>query len=372
MSVLRFAVLLVSSLLTACAPVQMGYNVLSYDETVAETANQLLLLNAVRASQHYPMSFTSVGPVVAGPPLSGSLGSTLNFSSISGLQTYNLNPAISASAGYSQFALGNLNTTGFMEAVRKSVNSKITEAFNSDPRWPHELVDLIYVQTYKPSKQLVGSVDSRRKFKCAAPANTFTRSLCEKLNEHIETFTSRCGDDHFKRISARLSEFRDDPLMYYNSVANYCHFERFRIFREELALLKLHRCPPKTHVGCVPATIRSASAMIGYLGELIAAQNYIDEPFTPLVMVGISVGTKFHFEDAPLFIVQRGAPLGLAAIAVEHEGATYYIPKPDYGSPTEARSLQTLDLVLQTVQAAMHRDDLPKTLPSFAVIPAKS
>lgn len=368
MSVLRCAVLLVSSLLTACAPVQMGYNVLSYDETVADTANQLLLLNAVRASQHYPMSFTSVGSVVAGPPLSGSLGSTLNFSSISGLQTYNLNPAISASAGYSQFALGNLNVSNFMVAIRDPIPPKITQAFYDDPRWPRELIDLIYIQAYTPSNQIVGFVDSTRKSRCVAPVDTSTRTFCEKLYEHIETFSSRCGE-HFIRISVRLSEFRGDPRMYYNSAANYCHFERFRIFREELALVKLRPCPPKTHVGCVPAMIRSASAMIGYLGELIAAQNYIDEPFMPLVMVGISVGTTFRFQDAPLFIVQRGASLGLAAVAVEHERATYHIPKPDYGSPTEARSLQTLDLVLQTVQAATHRDDLPATLPTFAVLP---
>jgi hypothetical protein len=100
---------LLSCFLTGCAEVQMGYNVLSYDNAIADTANQLLLLNAVRASQHYPRSFSSVGALTAGPPLSGGLASALNFSALAGLQTYSVNPTAQVNGGYSQFNLGNLN-----------------------------------------------------------------------------------------------------------------------------------------------------------------------------------------------------------------------------------------------------------------------
>src|ERR1700760_335971 len=92
-----------STLLATCANVQMGYNVLSYDTAVADSANQQLLLNAVRASQHYPRSFTAVGQLQAGPPLSASANSTLNLTSWTGLQTYTLTPSAQASAGYSNF-----------------------------------------------------------------------------------------------------------------------------------------------------------------------------------------------------------------------------------------------------------------------------
>jgi hypothetical protein len=356
-------------LLMGCAEVQMGYNVLTYDETIARTANQLLLLNAVRASQHYPRSFTAVGPVVANPPISGNFNSTFNLLP-SGLQTYNLNPTVSANAGYTQFALGNLNTTNFMEAIRQDVPDIITQSFYKDTSWPRELLDLIYIQRYKPSEQIVRAVDSARKSRCGAPPVTVTRSLCGKINEHIAVFTSRCNDNHFIDIGVRLSELRDDPSMYYNTAANYCHFERFRIFREELSLARIPWCK-KPHPACILIETRSALAMIGYLGELISAQNYSEDPFTPLVLVGVSIGSTFEFDDAPLFVVKRGGPLGIAAVAIEHEGTAYYIEKPEFGSPTAARSLQTLDLVLQTVQAATHRDDLPNTLPSFAVVGAK-
>ncbi|MGY2932713.1 hypothetical protein ACVWZ6_002315 [Bradyrhizobium sp. GM6.1] len=122
-------VALASCFLGGCAEVQMGYNVLTYDNAIADTANQLLLLNAVRASQHYPKSFTSVGQLAASPPISGSLASTLNFTSLAGLQTYSLNPSASAGAGYSQFSLGNLNAQKFMLAMRAPVRKEITAAF---------------------------------------------------------------------------------------------------------------------------------------------------------------------------------------------------------------------------------------------------
>ena len=120
---------LASCALAGCAKLQMGYNVLTYDAALADTANQMLLLNAVRASQHYPKSFTSVGQLIASPPVSGSVQSTFNFDTMipGGLTTYNHNPSISANAGYTQFALGNLNAQVFMEAIRKPVNAKITK-----------------------------------------------------------------------------------------------------------------------------------------------------------------------------------------------------------------------------------------------------
>ena len=353
-------------LLTGCAEVQMGYNVLTYDDTVANTANQLLLLNAVRASQHYPQSFTSVGQLVASPPVSGSIASTMNFANPGGLLTANLNPTLNANPGYSQFALGNLNAAEFMVAIRQPIPPQITQSFRENSSWPGQLLDLIYIKKFDVTESGVRFIDSARKSICSAPANDSQRNRCKKMNEQIAEFTPRCTE-HFVDPNRRVREFHADPGMYYNTPVNYCHFTRFRIFLEEANLV----CNRKPGPSCPRAMERSALDMIGYLGELIAAQNYIEEPFVPMVMFGHSTATDFEFIDVPLFEVKRGVPLGNAAVAVQHEGTTFYIPRPDFGSPVEARSLQTLDLVLQTVQAATHRDDLPSTLPSFGIISGK-
>jgi hypothetical protein len=355
--------------MTGCAEMQMGYNVITYDNAVADTANQLLLLNAVRASQHYPMSFTAVGQVVANPPVSGSLGGTVNFSRPLGLTTYSVNPSISANAGYGQFALGNLNSQEFMLAIRKPIQQKITDSFYQNTYWPRVLLDLIYVQKLaSPSESLIQSIDAERKFRCRNPASERDKNLCGALNRNIEGFASNCTA-HFIDIRVRMSEFREDRNMYYNTAVNYCHFERFKILMEEMRLINRLPCLSKPVPECVLVTNRSALQMIEYLGELIAAQNYIDAPFIPTMLFGRSTEFGgFDYIDVPFFVVRRGGNgLEAAAVTVFHDESMYYIPQPDFGSPTEARSLQTLDLVLQTVQAATLRDDLPK-VPTFGVI----
>jgi hypothetical protein len=75
-----------------------------------------------------------------------------------------------------------------------------------------------------------------------------------------------------------------------------------------------------------------------------------------MVLYGRSVGPTLTYVDVPLFVVVRGAPLEGAAVIVRHNGTTWYIPQPDFGSPTEERSLQTLDLVVQTVQGPLRRN----------------
>jgi hypothetical protein len=355
---------LAAAVLAGCSEVQMGYNVLTYDTAIADTANQLLLLNAVRASQRYPRSFTSVGQIQAAPPLSASLASTLTFSALAGLQGYNLNPSVQANGGYSQFSLGNLNAQTFMKAIRATVREEITKSFRDNPSWPRQLLDLIYLQSFSPTEQIVRLVDSARKSRCAAGG-----SFCERVGQQIADFSERCGSRHFIDPEIRIAEFRGDRHMYYNTASNYCHYARFRIFLEEVRMADLKLCPEDKPVpGCIKMKERSPLDMIGYLGELIAAQNYIEDAFVPLLLVGHSVETTREFVEVPLFVVERGEAGGNAAVSVRHDGMNYYIPRPQFGSRLEARSLQTLELVLQTVQAATSPDDLPKPVPSVALV----
>jgi hypothetical protein len=367
---------LASCYLGACAEVQMDYNVLTYDSAIADSSNQLLLLNAVRASQHYPRSFTSVGQLLAGPPVSGGLASTLNFNQLAQLLNFNLNPSVAATAGYSSFALGNLNSQDFMIRMRQPVVKEITDAFRKNPNWPRQLLDLLYYQDFKPTLDFVKMIDARRKSICMAPTSSFEYTACELLVHQIDEYTPRCTG-HFVDTITRMREFNDDPIMYYNTAVNYCHFERFRIFLEEVKLVQSRQiraklfsypiCLQEPKPGCLHADQRSPLDMIGYLGELIAAQNYIDDPFVPKVEFGFSIDSRFRLVDVPFFVVRRGEPLGNAAVVVRHNGVPYYIPRPDFGSLTEERSLQTLELVLQTVQAATQQKDLPSTVQTVAI-----
>ena len=371
---------LASYSLAACAEVQMDYNVLTYDSAIADSANQLLLLNAVRASQHYPRSFTSSGALVGGPPVTGGIGSTFNFNQFSSLQNFSLTPSITAGAGYSQFTLTNLNFQEFMTQMRKPVSDDIIKAFRKDPAWPRQLLDLIYYQRFRDVPEgVVSSTDSRRKFICATSTHPYDLTDCDDIMEQIAKYEAWSCDRHFSDPIERMRDFRNNPRTYYNTASNYCQFARFRIFLEEVRLVENWQqrqkkvvqhpiCLEDPKPGCLPADPRSALDMIGYLGELIAAQNYIERPFIPGVQFGAAVGTGFKFIDVPLFVVVRGEPLGNAAVIVRHNGVPYFIPRPDFGSMREERSLQTLELVLQTVQAATQQKDLPTAVPPVAVL----
>ena len=205
--------------LGGCADAQMQYNVVSYDNTVADTANQSILLNAVRASQHYPMSFTSVGELAASPPVSGSLGGTFNFSN-NGLTGITASPGVSASGGYTTFALNNLNFRDFMEALREPISMKIVNSFYQNTTWPREMIWLIYVQQLNLPKELVEVIDTYRKRECPPDDR---KGLCGPINYNIGLYYSENCGDHFIDINKRLLDIKD-PGFYYNTASNPCTF----------------------------------------------------------------------------------------------------------------------------------------------------
>jgi hypothetical protein len=139
----------------------------------------------------------------------------------------------------------------------------------------------------------------------------------------------------------------------------------------EVRLLQVKPCSPgKPGPGCLRAKFRSALQMVQYLGDLIAAQHYIEAPFIPEVLIGRStMEGRYEYVRAPLFEVRRDpAGLALAAVRVRHADGIYYVPRPDFGSVQEARSLQTMDLVLQSIRAATTKVDIPKGAPTVNVV----
>lgn len=358
--------------LAGCAETQMRYNALTYDDAVADSANELLLLNAVRASQRYPMSFIQVGGILSTPQVAGNLGGTMNFANHIGFTTASLTPnASTLSPGYSQLNLSNLNDGAFMVAMRKPVSPAIIDSFFAS-NWPRELLELIFILKLEPSEAAVAAIDSGRKAVCSGRATERHRRLCDVLEEDIALYDLHCSA-HFSNSHERMRQFRGDNLNYYNSAATQCHFLRFQIMLREMRLLRADPCPadPKKHrpAGCIKTRYRSALQMIQYLGELIAAQHYVEAPFIPEALIGHStLNGGQEYVRAPLFVVKRDLTgVVRAAVTVRHEREIFYIPVPDFGSPTEARSLQVLDLVLQGVRAATTKDDIPKVPPTINV-----
>jgi hypothetical protein len=157
--------------------------------------------------------------------------------------------------------------------------------------------------------------------------------------------------DHAEFKAAGCADFPETggTVTILNSGRDRCSMTPFQVFERELRLLNME----------LPFKTKTGQGILYYLGELIAAQNYSTHPFMPEIFVEAPDGRR---HAVPLFEVKQGIPApGEAAVAVSHNGESFYIPKPAFGAVDEARSLQVLDLVSQVITAATAKDALPKS-----------
>ncbi|MBH5370969.1 hypothetical protein [Bradyrhizobium glycinis] len=324
---------LMALLCSACTRAELVDKADAYDQAIWDSSNRQILLNAVRASQRAPMSFVGYGDVLASPNFSGSAGGAFNFSP-SGLTNYALNPGVSYAGGFSQFTINNLNHQEFAKQMRKPVDPKLAQYFHR-LGWPKEMVDLLLIHSIYMSSaehaQLIGAVRA----KCNTNTETRTVEFCAQLEKD--------GDAYEDCKARRLT--LDGPEIL-NTAREFCSMNKFQYTLRMLRFLnKSYRELPRTPEG-----------MLYYLGELIAAQNYSVQHYTPKLFI-VSQG-QHRLVD--FFVVQQGASPN-AAVQVSLNGDGFYIPRPQLGSMDEARSLQVMDLVSQAIVMATSKDSLPKT-----------
>jgi hypothetical protein len=343
---------LLAGLTGGCTRIELESKAEAYNAAIAESTNELLLLNAVRASQRAPMSFTSLGEVSASPSVSGSAAGTFNFDPF-GLTTYSLNPSASVSGGFSSFSMSNLNSQEFMKKIRVSVDPKLIQYFR-DLKWPQELVGLMFIGSYEIRHEDYVRLEREAKAKCATPIDPDTASVCRLLDEDAAALAAEYCHPYPERAVLTLL----------NTGRELCGMGKFQLFLRRLIwVLKID--PFKTRY--LPYQRRSSQGMLYYLGELIAAQNYSTKPYVPTIFTGTDAGIR----RVPLFVVQRGLlARGGAAVRVSYNGDTFYIPQPELGSFEEAHSMQVLDFVSQVITAQTSSKDLPK-VNTIGLIPVR-
>lgn len=319
---------------TACTRAELVDKADAYDQAIWDASNKQILLNAVRASQRAPMSFVGYGDVLATPNFSGSAGTTVNLSP-AGLSNYSLNPSVNYAGGFSSFTINNLNHEQFASKMRHAVNPNLVDYFHR-LSWPDEMVDLLLINSIvlSPSewRRLVQTVQT----KCKTDKSRRTDEICARLRED-----AAADDDCLAR---RL--ITEGPLIL-NSAREFCTMNHFQYTLRLYRLLEIRK---------FPAIPRTPEGMLYFLGELVAAQNYSSQQYTPKLY--ISAGGTHRLVD--LIVVQRGVS-ATAAVQVFLAGEGFFIPRPDFGSADEARSLQVLDLVSQAIVMATSKEDLPKT-----------
>lgn len=325
-----------------CTRIELQTKAEAYSDAIATSSNEMILLNAVRASQRAPMSFIGLGEVVASPSVSGGASGTFNFDPF-GLTSYVLNPSVNVTGGFSTFTMSNLNRDKFMEGIRSPVSKKLIQDF-VELKWPEELIELMLVASYNVRREELARIERDVALKCATQTDLRTRSIC-RIIEHGEEVYQQAGCFHYTESGPTVTIL--------NTARDLCGMVKFQSFIRKQRLLHIHHK--------FTFRPRSAQGILYYLGELIAAQNYSTKLYTPEILVG-APETPEGRKLVPLFVVHRGAPvLGEAAVRVFYQGDAFYIPRPELGTSEEARSLQVLDFVSQVITAQTTSTDLPKS-----------
>jgi hypothetical protein len=318
----------------ACTRAELIDKADAYDQAIWDSSNKQVLLNAVRASQRAPMSFVGFGDVLASPNFSGIAGSSFNFSP-AGLTNYSLNPAVTYNGGFAQFTINNLNHADFAKKMQDPIDKKLIGHFHS-LNWPKEMVDLILIHSIETTKARFEQLERVVLDKCASDGSDRTGEICDQL-----------AKDRDEEAKCPRIDTAGPQLTILNSAREFCSMIKFQY------ALRMIRLVDRNSFAGKP---RSPEGILYYLGELIAAQNYSPQPYTPMTF--IETGGKRHL--VKLFVVERGVSAS-AAVQVNFNGDGFYIPRPQLGSVEEERSLQVLDLVSQAIVMATSKDNLPKT-----------
>jgi hypothetical protein len=327
---------LFGALSAGCTRFELEDKASAYNAAIGESNNRQILLNAVRASQRAPMSFVGFGDMAAQPTFSGGATGMWNFDPFGAVTSSVLNTSVSATGGFTNFQMSNLNNQDFIKALQQQLPAKLIQHF-IDLNYPEELIPLVFVQKYVLSVSQYNAIQANVRSQCAQPVGRAIE-ICDRLAEDQATFEARCG----KFVGS------GSTITILNTAREFCNMNRFQTFVRQLRLLKLNLRP----------VVRTAEGMLYWLGELIAAQNYSVQPYTPEIYMRTPDG---HRRLVPLFVVRRGPPVVPPAVAVFYQGEVFYIPRPELGTVEEARSLEVLDLVWWAIVAATTKTDLPKS-----------
>ncbi|MET4449070.1 hypothetical protein ABIB75_007382 [Bradyrhizobium sp. GM2.2] len=331
------ALIITLASLAGCTRGELEHKADAYNQAIAESNNRQILLNAVRASQRAPMSFVGFGDVAASPTFSGTAGGTFNFDPL-GLTTYNINPTLNVNGGFTSFTMNNLNYAAFAQELQRPLSPSIVEYFDQ-LKFPKELVKLIFVQEYTLAVQRRQRIASEAAVRCRTRGNQRDADICAAMERDRDRFYKAACQD-FPETHGTMTVL--------NVGRDLCAMVTFQTFVRQLRLLEVE----------LPFKPRTSQAILYYLGELIAAQNYSTHRFLPEVLIE----KDSRRLSVPLFEVERAAgTVAGAAVTVSYGAETFFIPTPVFGSNEEARSLQVLDLVSQVITAATSKDALPRT-----------
>ena len=232
--------------LTGCVNFQVDEHSYQFNEATGSLGLRLLLLNAVRASQDYPLQFTKISSYEGSGTTGGSVSASLPLS-FPGNGT--IAPRVDVKDGISQLNLVDLSTEEAQTALRRTIRWHVYEYFYKQGGNRSSVAPfMLMVETMAASEPMHKLVASFVEKKCAAylgkDAGRFSKDLRlpqkQAACRELKALEAPCGNigPYIRAIGG--------GRQYKNETTSECHFNAFLTARFHLTVLgALWKLPEK-------------------------------------------------------------------------------------------------------------------------------
>lgn len=414
------------AMLSACSQVQLVHQVSEHNDALEYSGNQVVLLNAIRASKGYPYYFTYLGDLqgkdAATATVEANAASLTTFTNHQQHRFFG-KPAVALNNGFSSFNVSNANSDEFaLNLITPLSAAQASVLINSD--WPTEHLAMLIVRRIGLSEQDFGALKENIEARCHNPVEALSH-LCSLVQADV----ARCGfppadqvfDSAKPGVVKRIYTFRNEP-------EEDCAFARFQVAVRAIVLaapsmlqrevdkpkgapagksaakgtteasanggqqnfqITVNNAPErresdgKLHLR-VELRRRSGLTQISNLliegtrSEAGATYFVLRSPGDIIDYLGRLIKVQLRTDGArvasvlyerrqqvPILLVKRGPVLGRAAVSVTHEGERFHVPTNSYDIGERHMSMQSLMLVNQLLAMKLKRDNLKNATTLF-------
>jgi hypothetical protein len=223
--------------LTGCVNFQVDEHSYQFNEATGSLSLRLLLLNAVRASQDYPLQFTKISSYEGSGTTGGSVSASLPLS-FQGSGT--IAPRVDVKDGISQLNLVDLSTAEAQQALRKTLRWQVYEYFYTQSGNRSSVAPfLLMVESMRASEPMHNLVSSFVAKKCEAylgkDAGRFSHDLRlpqkQAACRELKALEAPCGS--IGSYVPAIGPYR----AYKNETTSECHFNAFLSARFHITVL---------------------------------------------------------------------------------------------------------------------------------------
>ncbi|MEL7190171.1 MAG: hypothetical protein AAGK17_11510 [Pseudomonadota bacterium] len=373
---------LATVMLSGCAfTPQLSQVAVDHNRMVAQSADELTLLNIVRASRRYPLHFTTVTEVQGNARLSVNAGVGATFAPGNDPVSSSVGAALSTNPNFRATVLA---TDEFQRGIQAPIPSELV-AYYLDEGWRDEQLMALMVERVEAYKDPLDTVPAFSIINDEQRNSDFARLLCTHglvseptsssvpLAQFSELFdTSKVAEkttsaaerrteisELLKLISSKGVRLTGDTLVIEGSANSV------RIAQLEKARCKDATADPKLSNYTLRPRFRSTLGLIYFLGEYVRMSEEAGPTAVYQVPSCYDNCSPDRLITRPIIDLRKGG--GSALLATEFRGTRYFIETGEedmdpLSGEARARSLQVVALVQQLVNLQKSADTLPASL----------